>query len=177
MPMFPVSISPRTRGFTLVELLLGVFVLGLFLSLAAVNWTVLAPKGRETFLETFSVQIAVLKEEAIAQYDDRAMEFDVAGNTISAGRIDKIRGYVLSKELPLPSDYKLRNVVINGETFPTGKPLVRFYPSGMVDRIIVHLDREASDPYSIIVDPLTARVTGKDGYIEDISLPGRNKPS
>ena len=105
------------------------------------------------------------------------MEFDVAGNTISAGRIDKIRGYVLSKELPLPSDYKLRNVVINGETFPTGKPLVRFCPSGMVDRIIVHLDREASDPYSIIVDPLTARVTGKDGYIEEILLPGRNKPS
>jgi prepilin-type N-terminal cleavage/methylation domain-containing protein len=165
------------KGFTLMEMLIVILLSAIFLSLAAVNWNGLLPRGKETFLETFSIEIAFLKEEAVARYDDRVMEFDLSGNTINVGRIDAVKGYVPLKELPVPEGYRLRDVLINGQKVSLGKPLIRFYSTGLIDRTIVHLDREGSDPYSIMVDPLTARITGKNGYIEEVSVPKGNKSS
>ena len=51
-----------------------------------------------------------------------------------------------------------------------------FHASGMVDRTLVHLEG-SSEYYSLLINPLTAKVTGKDGYIEEISVKGRNNSS
>ncbi len=165
----------NSRGFTLFEFLVVLLLLGLFVSLASVNWDAFGAKGKEGFLETFSLEVALLKEEAIGRYERRAIEFDLGNNSLTLGRIDGKKGYVSRKEFPLPRGYRLKNVSVNGEVFSTARPLVHFYPTGMVDRAIVHMERDGNEPYSIMIDPITARVTGREGYIEEIQVPKRNQ--
>lgn len=165
------------NGFTLVELLIATLLLAIFLTFASVNWKSFAPNNRESFLERFSMEISLLKEEAISDYDEKAIEFNLVDNIITIGRIDKVMGFVKQRDLALPDESRMKDLLINGESFSTGKPLMVFYPTGAVDRVILHLDLEQNDYYSISVSPLTAKATGEQGYIEEIAVRGRNNPS
>jgi hypothetical protein len=51
-----------------------------------------------------------------------------------------------------------------------------FYESGMVDRTLIHLEGK-DQYYSLLVNPLTAKVTGKDGYIEETPVKSRDNSS
>jgi len=176
MRTFPAAILRRIRGFTLVELLIVILIISIFITFASVNWNVVTKKGKEALLEDFSINIAVIREDAISHYENRAIEFDVSKGEARVGRLDVKDGFVETGLLHLPEDYRIKDVVINGEVFPQGKCYMTFHASGMVDRTLVHLEG-SSEYYSLLTNPLTAQVTGKDGYIEEISLKGRNNPS
>lgn len=165
------------KGFTLVELLIATLLLAIFLTFASVNWNAFAPNNKESFLESLSMEISLLREEAISDYDEKAIEFDLVNNIVTIGRIDKVMGFVRGRELNLPEQSRIKDLVINGESFSTGKPLMVFYPTGAVDRVILHLDLKQNDYYSILVSPLTAKTTGEQGYIEEATVQERNNPS
>ena len=55
------------------------------------------------------------------------------------GRIDALTGFVPIRDVPLPPDYKVRDVVLNGRPFSIGKVVMRFNPGGFVDRLVAHL--------------------------------------
>lgn len=177
MRMFPARTPRKNNGFTLVELLIATLLLAIFLTFASVNWNAFTPNSKEGFLERFSMEISLLREEAISDYDEKAIEFNLIDNLITIGRIDKVMGFVKGRELPLPEESRMKDLVINGEPFSTGKPLMLFYPTGAVDRIILHLDLKQNNYYSISVSPLTAKTTGEEGYIEEIAVRERNNPS
>jgi prepilin-type N-terminal cleavage/methylation domain-containing protein len=61
MRTFPALISERTRGFTLVELLIVTLLLAIFLTFASVKWQVFSSKGVESFLENFSIEVTLLR--------------------------------------------------------------------------------------------------------------------
>lgn len=167
----------KNNGFTLIELLIVTLLLAIFLTFASVNWKVFTPNQNQSFLERLSVEISLLKEEAISDYDEKAIEFNLVDNIISVGRIDKTMGFVKARELTLPEESRIKDLLINGESFSTGKPLMLFYPTGIVDRVILHLDLKENDYYSILVSPLTAKTIGEKGYLEETAIPGRNNPS
>jgi prepilin-type N-terminal cleavage/methylation domain-containing protein len=177
MQTSPVRTPRKNSGFTLVELLIVTLIVAIFLTFASVNWNAFTPRDKESFLEAFSMEIALLKEEAISDYDEKAIEFSLGDNLISIGRIDKMMGFVKTRELAMPEASRMKDLLVNGEPFSTGKPLMIFYPTGVVDRIILHLDLKQNNYYSISVNPLTAKTTGEQGYIEEITVPGRNNPS
>lgn len=160
-----------------MELLIVTLLLAIFLTFASVNWDSLNRNNRETFLERFSVEISLLREEAISDYEEKAIEFDLVDNVITIGRIDKTMGFVKRRELSLPEQSRIKDLLINGESFSTGKPLMVFYPTGAVDRVILHLDLKQNDYYSVSISPLTAKTVGEQGYIEEIAVGGRNNPS
>jgi prepilin-type N-terminal cleavage/methylation domain-containing protein len=176
MRTFPVPTSRRIKGFTLVELLIVILLISIFITFASVNWNVATKRGKEALLEDFSIKVALIREDAISHYENRVLEFDVSNSEARVGRLDVKNGFVETGLLHLPEDYRIKDVVINGEAFPQGKCYVTFHASGMVDRTLVHLEG-SSDFYSLLINPLTAKVTGKDGYIEEISAKGRNNPS
>jgi prepilin-type N-terminal cleavage/methylation domain-containing protein len=177
MRMSPARTTRRNNGFTLVELLIATLLLAIFLTFASVNWNAFVKNNKETFLDTFSMEISLLREEAISDYDEKAIEFNLVDNIITIGRIDKVMGFVKQREVTLPEQSRMKDMLINGEPFSTGKPLMLFYPTGAVDRVILHLDLKRDDYYSISVSPLTAKTTGEQGYIEEIAVQGRNNPS
>jgi prepilin-type N-terminal cleavage/methylation domain-containing protein len=169
-------IAIRYKGFTLVEMLIVILLISIFITFASVNWNSTVKKGKEGLLEKFSIDVAVLREDAVSHYENRVVEFDVTKGTARIGRSDPKTGFVETGELDLAEDYRIKDVVINGQPFPQGKGYMTFYASGMVDRTILHLEG-ASDLYSLLINPLTAKVTGENGYIEEISVNGRNNSS
>ena len=177
MRTFPALISQRTKGFTLVELLIVTLLLALFLTFASVNWQVFSRQGAESFLERFSIEVTLLREEAISNYEDRAIQFDVSANGIYIGRPDRLAGFLKTRELNVPEPYVLRDVVLNGLKVTQGKATMRFLSNGMIDRVILHFGLGADKLYTFLLNPLTAKVTGENGYVEEITLPGRNNPS
>ena len=176
MRTFPVPTSRRIKGFTLVELLIVILLISIFITFASVNWNVGTKKGKDALLADFSVNVAVIREDAISHYEKRALEFDVTSGEVRVGRLDPKNGFVATGLLHLPEEYRIKDVVINGEVFPQGKCYMTFHESGMVDRTVVHLEG-SQEFYSLLVNPLTARVTGDNGYIGEISVKGRNNPS
>ena len=176
MRTFPVPTLRRIKGFTLVELFIVILVISIFVTFASVNWNVATKKGKEALLEDFSIKVAVIREDAISHYENRVLEFDVSNDEVRVGRLDVKNGFLETGLLHLPEDYRIKDVVINGDPFSRGKCYMTFYASGMVDRTLVHLEG-SSGFYSLLINPLTAKVTGEDGYINEISVTGRNNPS
>jgi prepilin-type N-terminal cleavage/methylation domain-containing protein len=169
MPTSPAPTLRRIRGFTLLELIIVVALIGIFITFASVNWNIGAKKGKEALLEQFSIDVSVIREEAISKYENRLIEFDVTNSEVRVGRTDLENGFVETDRLRLPEDFRIKDVVINGQAFPEGKCYMTFYPSGMVDRAVLHVQGGPAF-YSLLVNPLTAKVTGEDGYIGEISI-------
>jgi prepilin-type N-terminal cleavage/methylation domain-containing protein len=172
-----VRILIKTRGFTFLELIIVMVLLSLFLSFLSVNWVVFSRKEKETFLETLSLQVAVLREDAISTYQFRAMEFDITNNVIKVGAIDLIKGFDAFRQVDVPRGYVLKDVIINGRKTTIGKTLARFYPSGLLDRTIIHFEADKEGFYSVVIHPLTAKVEAANDYLEEIKIPeGGNTP-
>ncbi len=162
----------KSKGFTLIELLIVILLIGIFITFASVNWTNMAKKGKEGLLETFSINVSLIREDAISNYESRAVEYDITENRIRRGRIDEKNGFVAAGEIGL-FGYQLKDVVINGMAYSMGKCCMTFHTNGMVDRTIVHL--EAKDHfYTLLVSPLTGKVKGETGRIEEVSPKGKN---
>jgi prepilin-type N-terminal cleavage/methylation domain-containing protein len=171
--MFPAQKSTKSKGFTLLELLVVVLLISIFVTFASVNWGVFAKKDSESFLERFSMEVGLLREEAISAYQNKVIQFDVTNNTMSTGVIDAVNGFKVSRRLDIPDGYVIRDVVVNGVKTIRGAGTMNFYPSALVDRAIIHFETR-TQYYSFIIQPLTAKVEARDAYVEEISLTERN---
>ena len=178
MLKFRAAISRKTKGFTLVELLIVVLLLSIFLTFASVNWNVMDKKGKEALLEDFSIDVLVIKEDAVSNYENRIIEFETGTGNMRVGALDEKGQFVEIKKIDLSEGYHVNDAVINGRPFSAGKCYMTLRADGMVDRVILHLHGDDEDDrYSLIVNPLTARVTGENGYFEESRLTGGNNPS
>lgn len=175
--MFRAVILKRSRGFTFIELSLAVVVLAILVTLAAANWSVLRRSDKETFLERFSMEVALLREEAVSSYQQRAMELNITDGTIRIGAIDAVNGFDALRQIPLPDRYVLKNALVNGKRASVGRILIGFYPSGLVDRAILHFEAEKEGFSSIVIHPLTAKVELQSGYTEELTLEAGRNPS
>jgi prepilin-type N-terminal cleavage/methylation domain-containing protein len=167
--MSPARISIKIRGFTLLELIIVVLLMSIFLTFASVNWGVFAKRDTETLLERFSAEVALLREDAITSYKQKVIQFDLANNKMSVGIMDAVDGFKASRQLDMPDGYVLKDVVVNGVKTDRGTQVVNFYPTALVDRAIIHFETR-TQYYSLIIQPLTAKVEAQDAYVEEISL-------
>jgi prepilin-type N-terminal cleavage/methylation domain-containing protein len=178
MPIYQVPISRKNngKGFTLVELLIVIMLISILLTFSSVSWNSVSKKGTDALLEHFSIAVSLLREEAISNYEERVIQFDLTAGHIAIGVMDQQTGFIERGEIRLPDEYRLKDVVINGEASVTGRHYATFQSSGMVDRTVVHLEGEKQH-YSLMVDPLTAKVTGENGYIEETPIRDWNNAS
>ncbi len=176
MPIFPAPMWTKTKGFTFIELAIAIVVVSILITMAAVNWGSLWQQDKQTFLDRFAMEVSVLREEAVSNFQQRAMEFNIIDNTIRVGAIDLVKGFDPLRQVPMPDGYAVKETIINGKKITMGKTYILFYPSGLIDKAILHIE-ESKDFSSIIINPLTAKVELKSGYVEEVSLPERTNPS
>jgi prepilin-type N-terminal cleavage/methylation domain-containing protein len=177
MLIFQVRTLRKINGFTLLEVILAVLLISILLTFASVRWDFFTAKNRETFLEKLSIEISLLRENAISDFEPKAIQFDITKNVLSIGYVDVIKGFVSSRDMKIPEAYLLKDVVINGRKISMGKAVMRFYPTGLVDRLIMHLEGEKEGFYSVTINPLTSKMSEEHGYLEEIIIPKRDNPT
>jgi len=170
MQIYQVKTLKKINGFTLLELLLVLLLLSILITFASARWDILSRNGKESFLEKLSIEASLLRESAISDFEKKILRFDITKNTIEIGIMDQIKGFSVDRNFVIPDKYILKDVVINGEKYAIGQALMSFYPNGLVDRTIIHLEGEKEGFYTIIVNPLTARITEEHGYIEETTF-------
>jgi hypothetical protein len=169
----------KIDGFTLLEFIFVAFLLSIALTFVSVRWNVFAKQTKDTLLEKLSIEIALLRENSISEYRQKAIELDLTKNAMRIGEVDLVRGFIAEREIVMPEKYILKDVVVNGEKFSIGKTVMRLYPAGLVDRVILHFESEREGFFSVTINPLTARINEANGYIEEIKIPvaGRANPT
>jgi len=160
----------KTNGFTFIELIIAVLVLSISITFVAVNWGAFATKEGSSFIERFSLEISLLREDAISSYQERILQFDLADNKIESGVIDMRRGFEVLRRLAVPSDFHLIDTVINGQKVTNGATQMRFYPMGFLDKTILHFKAAKDGWLTIIIWPLTGRLEIRNEYIDEIKL-------
>lgn len=168
MRIFPAETLKKSKGFTLLELLIIVFIIMVFLPVFFLNLDVLKRDEKREIFDMLSVEFSLLRERAISDYMIKYIEFDLTSNTISTGDMDVYRGFLPEKKIGIPEKFILKDVIINGEKFTTGKAVMKFYSTGMIDRVIMHFERGNDTFYTIVSEPLTAKLKEYDTYIEEI---------
>ncbi|WP_028893275.1 prepilin-type N-terminal cleavage/methylation domain-containing protein [Syntrophorhabdus aromaticivorans] len=167
----------ETKGFTFVELIIAILLISILITLAAVNWGVFTKKESEVFLEQFSMELTLLREDAISSYQERALRFDMTRNMIEIGAPDLVKEFESFRKLKVPDGFSLTDVIVNGQRVTMGTALMKVYSSGLVDKAILHFHGREEGMVSLVIQPLTARVEAHSGYIQEISLRERNNPS
>jgi prepilin-type N-terminal cleavage/methylation domain-containing protein len=167
MRTFQARIWKENRGFSLLELLVVLLLMSIFLPFSLVRLEILKEDEENFMLSALSTSFSLLREKAVTEYVTQYVELDVTNNTIKIGYMDVYVGFVPEREIRVQGPYVLKDVVINGEKLVHGRCVVRFYPTGLVDRVIMHFEGERGSFYSVVLDPLTATVQGYDGYREE----------
>ncbi len=176
-PTFRAQNLAETKGFTFVELIIAILLISILITLAAVNWGVFTKKESEVFLEQFSMELTLLREDAISSYQERALRFDMTRNMIEIGAPDLVKEFESFRKLKVPDGFSLTDVIVNGQRVTMGTALMKVYSSGLVDKAILHFHGREEGMVSLVIQPLTARVEAHSGYIQEISLRERNNPS
>jgi competence protein ComGC len=66
----------------------------------------------------------------------------------------------------LPIGIQFEDIVTAVEKVTEGQAYTQFFPSGLVDRTIIHLRADAGAQLSVLIHPLSGRVTIESGYRE-----------
>jgi Tfp pilus assembly protein FimT len=66
----------------------------------------------------------------------------------------------------LPSGIQFEDIMTSTETVKEGRTYTQFFSSGLVDRTIVHLRTDDGTQLSVLIHPLSGRVSIEPGYRE-----------
>lgn len=167
----------KIKGFTFVELIIAILLISILISFAAVNWGAFSRNDDASFLDQFSMEILALQEHTIAKYQGRTLQFDLTKNSIESGVIDIERGFVPIKKIATPSYFNLVDAVINGQKTTTGIAQMSFYPTGLIDKAILHFKSEKGGWFTIIIWPLTGTLETYNEYIDEAKFNKGDNPA
>ena len=148
--MQPMTIPARPNGFTLVELLVVITVIGLIIALAPVAMTRIMPSLElRTTTRELAAALRNTRSEAIRDNRETTLTLDVETGWY---RLD---GRSAEKEIDPEIELKLLTATIEAENENVGR--IRFFPDGTSTGGQITLAR-GDDTYYIIVDWLSGRV-------------------
>jgi prepilin-type N-terminal cleavage/methylation domain-containing protein len=143
------SVSGRTQGgFTLLELIVVLFLAGLVVALVAPSFTgtLDSSRLRSGAAEVRSV-FTLARTLAASGSKARTVAFDVQKGEFSV--LGEARTYVLPEGVRIESA-RVGGAVVEKETF-----LVRFYPDGSAERAEIVVSSSTGGRFRVTVEPLT----------------------
>ena len=170
----------RRSGFTLVELMVMLIILGMLATLSFVSWRAIVP-GTElnsavrelagTLSEARSDAIARNAEFQVEYYFEEAADHPRGYRIVSPYRRGEGGGLAFADEerlarswIRLPESVVIRSITVDGKLYSEGKVTVRFDPLGAAsDHLIVLEQPEYENYYTIEVLALTGLIRFHDG--------------
>ncbi len=168
----------RACGFTLIELVVVLLIIGLFSSLISIHINRAFSDGDLGLASRIIIaEIKDIRAKAAVSHKPYILAIGVGQNRsyVIPPKKDKASFSVdveidekeLSDKIKLPRNVVFQDVIVSGKKIQQGEALIRFYPDGCVDRAIIHLRNQDAETYTLKILPLTGEVRIHEGYIEE----------
>ena len=175
-PHHPQYKGRPTRGFTLVELLVVVVLLGMVSGTVVVSWKTLLPNTQfNSAIRSLSEVLHSTRADAITKNHEFQIHYDLDNdrywvrtpfNAEGGGfaQADDDPHLIVFDTSLKKEDISIEQVVIDGEPYRAGQIYVRFDPLGASSSHSIHLRQNIFDrEFTIEVLPLTGDIRFHDG--------------
>ncbi len=159
-------------GFTLIELVVALFIVGLVTLLSFPRVQHLFGDDLRGASRHLIGTIRYLYNEASASKRIYRLNYDLAEKEYWVTVLDEEGKFIsandtLAKRTFLPKRIQFQDIYTlhNGKVME-GVVFTQFYPEGRVDRTVIHLKESDKNLMTLIVNPLTGKVSVHDKYVE-----------
>jgi len=159
--------SSAAAGFTLLELAIVIFIMGLMISLVLPYLGGFRQAALKSQARRLAGRASFMFDEATGHKLVLRLIFDMDNNGYAAAQLDPYAvkpvfapdKTVSGRPIMMPSDIRIRDVTVEGiGTVSRGVVATNFYPEGYVDATVVHLEDASGDVMTLEFSPLTGQV-------------------
>jgi type II secretion system protein H len=167
------QVKNREKGFTLVELMIVLVVLGLMLALAIPKLGELGDANLKRSARHLTGMIRFLRDDSQAKKAVYRIKFDIQNGhywaellTQTSDKTMEFKRYesTMVAEASLSGQTTFRDVQVASHP---DDPFIRFTPDGWVEHALIHLRDGDNKDFTLIVNSLTGNTELRDGYIEE----------
>jgi prepilin-type N-terminal cleavage/methylation domain-containing protein len=161
------GVSSASPGFTLLELAVVIFIMGLMLTLALPYLGGFRQAALKSQARRLAGRATYMFDEATGHKLVLRLIFDIDNNGYAAAQLDPYAvkpvfapdNSMSGHPVMLPAAIRIRDVTVEGiGTFKKGTIATNFYPEGYVDATVVHLEDASGDVMTLEFSPLTGQV-------------------
>ena len=169
-PVFLNNTSIKTRGYTLLELIVVIVLLGLMFGIAV-------PRFRQAMLndslDATSLRIIGLiqnlRERAISDQASYVLHFDIPGGKLWSFAVDATeeeQETAKERAYQLPADIDIEDIWAwsSGKLYDEAK--INFSKKGYIEQAVIHLQSEDGRQLSLELTPFLGSIKIHEGYID-----------
>jgi Tfp pilus assembly protein FimT len=160
-------------GLSLVELSIVILLISFVLLLSAPRFgAVLVGQRLKSTGHLLTGMVRALYDEATAKRRTYRLNYQLKDGEIwvtylsDDGEFIEDRSSPFTRRRKLPPGIQFEDVTTPAEVVKEGQAYTQFFPTGLVDRSIVHLRTDDGAQLSVLIHPLSGRVTVEPGYRE-----------
>jgi prepilin-type N-terminal cleavage/methylation domain-containing protein len=159
-------------GFTLVELSIVILLLSFILLLSIPRFSaVLAGHRLNSSGHLITGMVRYIYDQATAKKRLYRLNYDLKEGELWVTFLNEAGDFVddqsiLARQRKLPPGIQFEDIAVAAEKVKEGRTYTQFFPSGLVDRAIIHLRTDGGAQLSVLIHSISGRVTIEPGYRE-----------
>lgn len=158
------------KGFTLVELVVVIALMSIMLVVAVPRFSAfLSTNNTDETLRWLIIKTRFLKERAVSDQKNYTLHIDMANSrlyiTNEAMETEEELQEAVKSGYELPDYLRILDVEIFGTGIVTdGTATVEFNRRGYSDRVIIHMEDDEGQQYSVAIEPFLSRIRIDEHY-------------
>ena len=168
-------ISQNSKGYTLIELIVVVILVGLMIGLTVprFQYAILTDDLKTTTRKMIGM-IKGLRNEAVREHKDYVLHFDLESNRFwidSTDMSEEERAMASAEASPFPEGVRVMDVWSRGKgKTMTGETAILFNKKGYVTQSVIHLGSEDGREFTLVLSPFLRRVKVLENYVDFVDL-------
>lgn len=167
---FAAPLKRRRNGFTLIELVVVIALVGIMLLVAIPNFQHLFGDNARKTSQWILLRVPSVRDRAVSENQIYALHVDMDNRKLwfsNGSMLDEDLTSAMESGLQLSDDIQILDVLyvdegpINGGDAP-----IFFYPKGYSDKAILHLEKDDGARLSFLFEPFLKQVEMIDGYVD-----------